>query len=76
MISIAGITPAFLASFFISLLSQLNDPNHLTHLDYKFSPDFLYHKGITFEDGVETPINSACEDGPSGKSMLSYSLKK
>jgi hypothetical protein len=70
MFSITAAAPTFLATFFISLLSQINDPTHVTHLDYQYSPDFLYAAGITFQDGIETPVNSACEDGPSGKSEL------
>lgn len=66
MLSISGTTPVFVASFLISLLSQLNDPSYDTHLDYKLPQDFLYISGITFKDGVETVINSACEDGPKG----------
>lgn len=72
MLSITGVTSTFLASFFISLLSQLNDPTHVSHLGYKYSPDFLYFGGRTLKDDVETPINSACEDGPSGKSDLTF----
>lgn len=68
MLPISGTTPLFAVSFLISLMSQLSDPNYKTHLDYKLSPDFLYASGVTFKDGVEVPINSACEDGPDGES--------
>lgn len=53
--------------FMLNLLNQLSDPNWSTHDDFVYSPDFMWNSGTTFVKGVEKPITSACEGGPSGQ---------
>lgn len=67
MLSLSVNTLPTLVPFLTLLLTQLDNPEYESYLDHQFSSDFLTNDGITFVDGVETPIKSACEIGPSGE---------
>lgn len=54
-------------TFMSFLLSQLSNVNWLTHQKYVYSPDFMWNNGVTFDNGVEKEIPSACVGGPSGQ---------
>lgn len=53
--------------FLYNLLNQLSSPLWPTHQDYEYSPDFMWNSPVTFIDGVEKEIPSACIGGPSGQ---------
>jgi hypothetical protein len=60
----AGLSDA--QNIFLSILmNQLSDPNYPTHQDYIYSPDFMWNSGVTYSNGVEKTIPSACAGGPS-----------
>jgi hypothetical protein len=62
--------------FFLNLLAQLSNPDWPTSQDYVYSPDFMWNSGVTYSNGVEKPIPSACAGGPSGqcKKLITYEL--
>lgn len=53
--------------FMLFLLNQLSSPDWPSHQNYVYSSDFMWNSKITYVNGVEKEIPSACSGGPNGK---------